>query len=216
MCSQPHVHRDGMGACWPRPNALHGNGALWASGMVYLAGRAHSWTSVAHLEREAQSSKVAAAVQVGRGFHVLNVISQDHSQELQSSPPRLVPDTHFSSSVSTVKKTGGLQTCCWQSSEREPEMAATPFFCHSKKLFSSLLSCTLSREILFLLLKFHACTLPCLQTETQVVIHLLNIIQCLQFSVIIADLFDLVYENCLSSDPLPDVEGLGTYAERAI
>lgn len=39
---------------------------------------------VAHLECEPQSSNITAAVEVGRGFHVLNVISQDHSQELQS------------------------------------------------------------------------------------------------------------------------------------
>lgn len=59
-------------------------GSLWPSGVVYLAGRAHGWTPVAHLERESQSSKITAAVQVGRDFHVLNVISQDRSQELRS------------------------------------------------------------------------------------------------------------------------------------
>lgn len=82
--SQPHEHRDGMGTCWPCPSAFHGKGSLWPSGMVYLAGRAHGWTPVAQLECESQSSKLAAAVQVGRGVHVLTVTSQDHSQELQS------------------------------------------------------------------------------------------------------------------------------------
>ena len=71
-----------MQACWLCPNAFHGKGSLWPSDMVFLAGRAHGWTPVAHLE--SQSSKVTAAVQVGRGFCVFNVISQDQSQELQS------------------------------------------------------------------------------------------------------------------------------------
>jgi len=79
---------------------------------------------------------VAAAVKVGRGFHVLSVISQDHSQELQSSSPHLVPDTLLSSLSTRWKiiKTAGLQTFhCWQSNEKESEIAVTPFFCHSKQ-----------------------------------------------------------------------------------
>lgn len=73
-----------MGTCWPCPSAFHGKGSLWPSDVVYLAGSAHGWTPLAHLDRKSQSSKVTAAVQVGRGFQVLNVISQDYSQELQS------------------------------------------------------------------------------------------------------------------------------------